>query len=50
MTRKEPRKFSCWDWWGYASSDHLSQHAPQLAAVRAMLDRLAQPRASNPAL
>jgi poly(3-hydroxybutyrate) depolymerase len=34
---------SCWDWWGYASSDHLSKDAPQLAAVRAMLDRLAQP-------
>jgi poly(3-hydroxybutyrate) depolymerase len=36
---------SCWDWWGYASSDHLSQRAPQLAAVRAMLDRLAEPKA-----
>ena len=34
---------SCWDWWGYASSDHLSQTAPQLAAVRTMLDRLAEP-------
>jgi hypothetical protein len=41
---------SCWDWWGYASSDHLSRQAPQLAAVRAMLDRLAQARASGPAL
>ena len=36
---------SCWDWWGYASSDHLSKKAPQLAAVRAMLDRLAEPKA-----
>ena len=35
---------ACWDWWGYASSDHLSQTAPQLAAVRAMLDRLAEPK------
>jgi poly(3-hydroxybutyrate) depolymerase len=35
---------SCWDWWGYASSDHLSREAPQLEAVRAMLDRLAEPR------
>lgn len=34
---------SCWDWWGYVSSNHLSQTAPQLAAVRAMLDRLAEP-------
>jgi poly(3-hydroxybutyrate) depolymerase len=36
---------SCWDWWGHASSDHLSRKAPQLAAVRAMLDRLAEPKA-----
>ena len=41
---------SCWDWWGHASSDHLSQSAPQLAAVRAMLDRLAAPREDSPAL
>ena len=41
---------SCWDWWGYASSDHLSQAAPQLAAVRAMLNRLAQPHESGPGL
>ena len=41
---------SCWDWWGHASSDHLSQSAPQLAAVRAMLDRLAEPREDGPAL
>jgi len=36
---------SCWDWWGYAASDHLSRRAPQLSAVKAMLDRLAEPRA-----
>ena len=41
---------ACWDWWGHASSDHLSQSAPQLAAVRAMLDRLAEPREGSPAL
>ena len=41
---------ACWDWWGYASSDHLSKTAPQLAAVRAMLDRLAQPRDGSPVL
>ncbi len=34
---------SCWDWWGYAASDHLSRRAPQLSAVKAMLDRLAEP-------
>ena len=41
---------ACWDWWGYASSDHLSKTAPQLAAVRAMLDRLAEPREGSPVL
>ena len=41
---------ACWDWWGYAASDHLSRKAPQLAAVRAMLDRLAEPRAGGPVL
>jgi poly(3-hydroxybutyrate) depolymerase len=35
---------SCWDWWGHAASDHLSRRAPQLSAVKAMLDRLAEPR------
>jgi hypothetical protein len=38
---------SCWDWWGYAASDHLSRRAPQLSAVKAMLDRLAEPRAPS---
>ncbi|MCB1510099.1 MAG: poly(3-hydroxybutyrate) depolymerase [Hyphomicrobiaceae bacterium] len=31
----------CWDWWGYTGRDFLTRHAPQIAAVRAMLDRLA---------
>jgi hypothetical protein len=31
----------CWDWWGYASRDFLSRDAPQIKAVRRMLDRLA---------
>jgi hypothetical protein len=35
---------ACWDWWGYAASDHLSKQAPQLSAIKAMLDRLAEPR------
>ena len=36
---------SCWDWWGYAASDYVSRQAPQLSAVKAMLDRLAEPPA-----
>ena len=31
----------CWDWWGYTDDDYLSRSAPQLAAVHAMLTRLA---------
>lgn len=31
----------CWDWWGYASSDYLSQQAPQLLAIRMMVRAVA---------
>ncbi len=31
----------CWDWWGYTDEDYLSRSAPQLAAVNAMITRLA---------
>lgn len=39
----------CWDFWGYASlnpyqPDFHTKQAPQMAAVKAMLDRLAEPR------
>ena len=37
----------CWDWWGYTGRDYLTQAGPQIAAVRRMLDRLAEPRAAN---
>lgn len=33
---------ACWDWWGYAGSDFLTRKAPQLAALRAMVARLAE--------
>ncbi|MEM9348733.1 MAG: PHB depolymerase family esterase [Pseudomonadota bacterium] len=26
----------CWDWWGYAGDDYLSQNAPQIAAIARM--------------
>ncbi len=32
----------CWDWWGYTGSDFLTREAPQVRAVAAMLERLAQ--------
>lgn len=32
----------CWDWWGYGSTHYADKQGPQIAAVRAMLDRLAR--------
>lgn len=39
---------ACWDWWGYDSPAYDTQAGPQIKAVRAMLDRLAEPRRQNP--
>jgi poly(3-hydroxybutyrate) depolymerase len=33
----------CWDWWGYSGADYHTKRAPQIRAVKAMLDRLAEP-------
>jgi poly(3-hydroxybutyrate) depolymerase len=33
----------CWDWWGYSGTDYHTKRAPQIRAVKAMLDRLAEP-------
>lgn len=45
----------CWDFWGYTSLNPLNptfftKQGTQMAAVKAMLDRLAQPRTSRPGL
>jgi poly(3-hydroxybutyrate) depolymerase len=32
---------ACWDWWGYDDDHHATRNGRQIAAVRAMLDRLA---------
>ena len=37
----------CWDWWGYTGRDYLTRNAPQIVAVRRMLERLAAPRAPS---
>ncbi|MEO8628440.1 MAG: caspase family protein, partial [Betaproteobacteria bacterium] len=34
---------ACWDWWGYTGPEYHTQRGPQIKAVRAMLDTLAQP-------
>jgi hypothetical protein len=31
----------CWDWWGYTGLDYLGRDAPQIAAIWAMVKRLA---------
>ncbi len=33
---------ACWDWWGYDSADHHTKKGPQVAAIRAMVERLAE--------
>lgn len=30
----------CWDWWGYDSSRYAEKAGPQMAAVKAMVDRI----------
>lgn len=30
----------CWDWWGYAGDDYLSQDAPQIAAITRIANAL----------
>jgi poly(3-hydroxybutyrate) depolymerase len=34
----------CWDWWGYTGTDYALKRAAQIAAIVAMVDRLAAPR------
>ncbi|NJM35291.1 MAG: hypothetical protein HC850_11920 [Rhodomicrobium sp.] len=34
----------CWDWWGYTGPQFLERDAPQMVAVKRMLDRLTSPR------
>jgi poly(3-hydroxybutyrate) depolymerase len=30
----------CWDWWGYTGADYHTRRAPQIRAIKAMLDKL----------
>ena len=32
----------CWDWWGYTGAAYHTKAAPQIRAVKAMLDRLSE--------
>jgi hypothetical protein len=37
----------CWDWWGYTGSNYLTRNAPQITAVKRMLDQLAKTPSAN---
>ena len=39
---------ACWDWWGYDDPDYMTRDGRQMAAVRAMLGRLAGESAPPP--
>jgi len=34
----------CWDWWGYTGTDYAYRTGPQMKAIMAMVNRLAQKR------
>lgn len=43
--------YGCWDWWGYTgAAAYLTKAAPQIAAIRAMVDRVASGSAAPGAL
>lgn len=31
---------SCWDWWGYDNANYAKKSGPQMAAIKAMVDKL----------
>ncbi len=34
----------CWDWWGYTDENYANRNGVQIAALRAMVDRIASGR------
>lgn len=49
---KPNNPLGCWDFWGYSSVDtenpnFYTKNAPQMVAIKAMIDRLAQPKNSE---
>jgi poly(3-hydroxybutyrate) depolymerase len=34
----------CWDWWGYSGRNYAFKSGPQMKAIKAMINRLAQQR------
>jgi hypothetical protein len=42
--------YGCWDWWGYTDFNYAVKAGRQIAAIKAMLDRLTSGRVSAPAV
>jgi poly(3-hydroxybutyrate) depolymerase len=36
-----PNPRGCWDWWGYTDGNYATRSGKQMAAIRAMIDRVA---------
>jgi len=36
-----PNPYGCWDWWGYDGANYATKGGRQMAAVKAMVDRIA---------
>ena len=39
--------YGCWDWWGYTGFDYAVKAGPQIATIKAMLDRLTRGHVSS---
>ncbi|MDR1855511.1 MAG: PHB depolymerase family esterase [Azoarcus sp.] len=40
QTANTLNSLGCWDWFGYTGADYHTRNAPQIKAIRAMIDRL----------
>ena len=40
LTTSDANPNGCWDFWGYSGDDYRLQDGPQMAAVKAMIDRM----------
>lgn len=39
---------SCWDWWGYDNANYAKKSGPQMAAIKAMVDKLGSGGGATP--
>lgn len=48
LTTRSGNPNGCWDWWGYDDSNYAKKNGRQMAAVKAMADRIASPALPAP--